>query len=79
MSEMPPRRAILDRHTIPFSDRSEYELECGHTVQRRTNLTKRWVLCGLCAESHVEALAARNEALRRDAIQQMLDALQAPS
>ncbi len=45
------RRAIVSFEPDPANVRKRfYRLECGHTVNRRTNGSKRWALCGDCRD-----------------------------
>lgn len=49
-----PARRIVGSAAIQGSDRRwAYTLECGHTVNRRQNSSKRVCLCGFCKESSV--------------------------
>lgn len=45
------RRAVVAAGADPADGRRRlYRLECGHTISRRTNGSKRWALCGHCED-----------------------------
>lgn len=45
------RRAVVRADPDPSDgNRRLYRLECGHTISRRTNGSKRWALCGHCED-----------------------------